>query len=352
MAGRTFACLAVLAALAAAVFEAPAWMVRTYGSSVYPAVQARVTTWSNLTSWPLFDLAWMSLVLGLLWATGVAVRDAWRFRRLRRVARVAGAMMVAAALLYLWFLGAWGYNYRRPGVESALAGFDRRRATPEAVRALAERAVGEANRLHPEAHAAGFPALDHTPVTLLAALHAVERELGRDRATVPARPKRPLTAPYMRAVGVSGMLAPLFLETYLNPDLTGPERPAVLAHEWAHLSGFASEEDASFVGLIASLRADAPSRYSGWLFLVSETASALQPSARQEVLTDLVDGPRRDLAAIRARLESRVPWLDRASWVAYDRAIKSQGAESGVAGYGRVIELLLGSGVLDREGAS
>ncbi|MCC7240910.1 MAG: hypothetical protein IT180_03210, partial [Acidobacteria bacterium] len=46
----------------------------------------------------------------------------------------------------------------------------------------------------------------------------------------------------------------------------------------------------------------------------------------------------------------RVPWLDRASWVAYDRALKSQGAESGVAGYGRVIQLLLGSGALEREG--
>lgn len=42
------------------------------------------------------------------------------------------------------------------------------------------------------------------------------------------------------------------------------------------------------------------------------------------------------------RLRSRVAWLDRASWVAYDRAIKSQEAEESVAGYGRVIDLLLG----------
>ena len=41
---------------------------------------------------------------------------------------------------------------------------------------------------------------------------------------------------------------------------------------------------------------------------------------------------------------------DRASWVAYDRAIKSQGATEGVAGYGRVIDLVLGSDILADEG--
>jgi hypothetical protein len=147
------------------------------------------------------------------------------------------------------------------------------------------------------------------------------------------------------------MLAPFFLETYLNPDLTGPERPYVLAHEWAHLSGFAPEEDASFVGVLTALGADLPSQYSAWLFLVSEAAGRLQPVTRQLVVAALGPGPRADLDEIARRQASRVPWLDRASWVAYDRAIKSQGAEAGVAGYGRVIELLLGSGRLQRKAA-
>jgi hypothetical protein len=219
--------------------------------------------------------------------------------------------------------------------------------TPAAVRALAERAVVEANRLHAPAHARGFPAIDAVPASLANALHQVEREMGRPTPTVFATPKRPLTAPYMRAVGVSGMLAPLFLETYLNPDLTGPERPYVLAHEWAHLSGFAPEEDASFVGVLAALDADVASQYSAWLFLVFEAARQLQPATRDLVLANLAEGPRRDQRDIEARLRSRVPWLDRASWVAYDRAIKSQGADAGVAGYGRVVQLLLGSGALD-----
>jgi hypothetical protein len=337
------------AALAAALIEAPARAIRWYGEWFYPRLQATLTPISNRTPLPLFDIIWIGIVLGVIVMLWLAVRRAWRRRSLRVLGSPLLIVATMAASLYLWFALAWGYNYRRPGVESALPRFNAARVTPEALRALAARAVLRSNVLHAGAHAQGFPAAHDVPAALLQALHTVERGLGRATPTIPSVPKRPLTAPYMRAVGVSGMLAPLMLETYLNPDLTGPERPYVLAHEWAHLSGFAPEEDASFVGAVAALNADVPSQYSAWLSLVSDAAMRLPVPARQEVLAPLGTGPRRDLEAIAERLRDRVAWLDRASWVAYDRAIKSQGAHAGVAGYGRVIELLLGSGVLDGE---
>jgi Protein of unknown function (DUF3810) len=340
----------VVAAIAVAVVEAPERAVRLYGEWFYPRLQATLTPISNGTSLPLFDLAWLGIVLAVVVMLWLAVQRAWRARDVRVLVATLVTIVTIAAGTYLWFVLAWGYNYRRPAVEGALPGFTPARVTPEAVRALAEHAVLRANELYAAAHGQGFPAASDVPVALLDSLHAVERSLGRRSPTRPSVPKRPLTAPYMRAVGVSGMLAPLMLETYLNPDLTAPERPYVLAHEWAHLSGFAPEEDASFVGVLAALRADVPAQYSAWLFLVSEAAMRLPVATRREVLAPLGEGPRRDLDAIAERLRDRVPWLDRASWVAYDRAIKSQGAESGVAGYGRVIELLLGSGALDGEG--
>lgn len=340
----------VVAAIGAAVAGPPAAAVRLYGERVYPGLQAVITPLSNRVPVPLFDAMLVLVIVIGVWAIGRALRRSWRTRSIRPIVRTGGATLVIAAGFYLWFLAFWGYNYRRDGVEAALPGYHADRSTPAQVRKLAELAVARANALHAEAHRAGFPSLDAAPAPLLESLHDVERRLGRARPTVPSQPKRPWTAPYMRAVGVSGMLAPLFLETYLNPDLTGPERPYVLAHEWAHLSGYAPEEDASFVGLLAALNADPASQYSAWLFLVSEAAMRLHPVTRDLVLANLEDGPRADLREIAERLRSRVPWLDRASWVAYDHAIKSQGAEEGVAGYGRVIDLLLGSGVLADKG--
>ena len=143
------------------------------------------------------------------------------------------------------------------------------------------------------------------------------------------------------------MLAPFFLETLLNPDLTGPERPYVLAHEWAHLSGFAPESDAGFVGILAALRA-------GPAVAIQRLARHWFPRPRascrrrrgRSVLKELAAGPRSDQAAINARLRALVPQVERVAWATYDRALKSQGVVEGVESYSRVVQLLLGTDAL------
>ena len=206
------------------------------------------------------------------------------------------------AVVYLWFLAAWGLNYARPSLESQLA-FDASRITPDAVRALAEHAVDRANHTHAAGHAAGFPAISDAPQSLIDALHQVEREFGRPRPTVVATPKWSIFTPFYRASSVSGQLAPFFLETLLNPDLTGPERPAVLAHEWAHLSGYAPESDASFVGLLAVLRPGRRREYSGVARpRRRKRSNQLQPVTQRLVLAE-TRAP--DRAPIRPRSRER-----------------------------------------------
>jgi hypothetical protein len=224
--------------------------------------------------------------------------------------------------------------------------YDASRITPEAVRALAEYSIDRANETHAAGHAAGFPSINASPQALVDALHQVEKELGRPRPTVIATPKWSVLSPFYRASGVSGQLGPFFLETLLNPDLTGPERPAVLAHEWAHLSGYAPESDASFVGLLAALRAGPAAEYSAWLDLVSESVNQLQPVTQRLVLQKLAQGPRDDQAAIRERLKALVRPVEQVAWSSYDRMLKSQGVEEGVKSYSRVIQLLIGTEAL------
>jgi hypothetical protein len=156
-----------------------------------------------------------------------------------------------------------------------------------------------------------------------------------------------MLSPFFRASGTDGMHAPFLLETLLNPDLTPPERPAVLAHEWAHLAGYAPEDDASFVGLVAAMRADSAGRYSAWLTLMFEAVNQLPRSDRGRVLSGLAAGPRQDQQAIVLRLQSRVETVQRASWETYDRYLKSQGVTEGVRSYSRVVQLLIGSGAID-----
>ena len=319
---------------------------RYYSRWLYPILQANLTSLSNRSPIALFDVAFIAFILIALGIWTWSIRLARKKQMIRSLWRGFVATLTLLAVVYLWFLASWGLNYARPPLESTMK-YDAARVTPEAVRALAEYSIDRANRTHAAGHAAGFPAIGDSPQPLIDALHQVERELGRPRPTVVATPKWSLVSPYYRAAGVSGQLAPFFLETLLNPDLTGPERPAVLAHEWAHLAGYAPESDASFVGLLAVLRSGAAGEYSGWLDIAMEAVNQLQPVTQKIVLQKLESGPRSDQAEIYKRvMRTRVEAVDRAAWTAYDQLLKSQGVEEGIKNYSRVIQLLIGTDAL------
>jgi hypothetical protein len=335
-----------LAAVLALAPLPPSLVERYYADWFYPALQARLTPWSNLSGVALFDILIACFGVGLLVAWIRWTRRVVRDRTPRPLLRGLVVTITAAAIGVLWFQAAWGLNYARDPLEQAI-GYDASRVTPEALRSLADRATLEVNRTHAAGHASGFSAAEAMPAALVTAIHAVERRFGRPHATVPSRPKRTLLAWFFRWSGTDGLHAPFLLETLLNPDLTPPERPAVLAHEWAHLSGYASEDDASFVGLLAALRADPGSRYSAWLALFHHAVSQLPLPQQRELVARLHDGPRADRRAIAARLEARVDVVARASWETYDRYLRAQGVAEGVESYSRVVNLMIGSGALE-----
>ena len=337
----------VIAAGAAALLPLDADRVeRYYADWLYPHVQASLTSWANTTRFALFDVLIALLAGGLVIAWARWLHAARTKRSLGLLGIGLWRTLVFAAVLYLWFALAWGFNYARPPLENTI-GYDASRVTVAALRRLAERATTQVNDTYSEAHRLGFPQIGHVPPSLVTALHSVEQQLGRPRGTVPGRPKSTAFAHFFRASGVDGMHAPFFLETLLNPDLTPAERPAVLAHEWAHMSGYAPEAEASFVGLLAALRADVPSRYSAWLSLFDHTVGQLPREEQRRFVDRLAPGPQADRRAIIDRLQARVEVVARASWETYDQYLKSQGVEEGVESYSRVVQLLLGSGAIE-----
>ena len=307
---------------------------------LYPSLQAVTTTVSNLLGIALFDVILLALVVAvfLIWVR--AARATRRDASVRPLLRAVGTTVVLAAGVYLWFLVAWGLNYARTPLEVRL---DLREmpVTTEDVRALAMQAATVANETHQAAHTAGFPEARARPATLVEALAAIDREQGRVRPTVVGRPKHTALAWFFQAAGVDGMLAPFALETLVNTALTPPERPFVLAHEWAHLSGHADGADANFIAWLVTTRADVASLYSGWLFVAIDAAGQLPVDTREEVLAALGPGPRDDLVAIAARQATRVEFVQRASWDVYDGYLKAQGVDDGVRSYSRGIALIV-----------
>jgi hypothetical protein len=237
-----------------------------------------------------------------------------------------------ATAVYLAFLAAWGLNYRRVPLAEKVV-FDETRITPAAHAALGDRNVATLNAEYARAHQRPLD-LDG----LRGAFQDAHRALGGS-PIVTGVPKRTLLGWYFHKASIAGMTDPFLLETLLAPDLLDVELPFVIAHEWAHLAGYADESEANYVAYLACQRGDAGARYSAALMLIGYA-----PGTR--ALKDSLElGPKIDLYAIQHRYARTSGVLRFAARESYDRYLKANRVEKGIESYDAVLQLILGTPV-------
>lgn len=321
-------------AVAAAVLPLPAAAIeRWYARGLYPPWQRAATAVSNLLPVALLDIAVALLIAaGLVGAVRMVRRRGWR----RAVPAIAWRAAVTAAAVYLAFLACWGLNYRRVPLEAKVV-FDAAQITREGLRGQAVASVAALN--------AGYQPSRQgwDPQRLASAFDAAQAALGATRTARPGRRKWSALGWYFRWAAIDGMTDPFFLEIILNPDVLPLEQPFVIAHEWAHLAGYADESEANFVAFLTCVRGDPAAQYSGWLALYGHLMAALPRDDRQSVGGGLADGPREDLQAIARRLQRSAPVVRRAARDAYDTYLKANRVERGIASYDAVVRLVLGT---------
>ena len=324
----------VLAAAAALTPVPPPLVERYYSRGFYAHLQPVVTLMSSAVPVAMLDIAaGLFVVLSLL-----LVARRWRRAGVRHAIRGAAAgALVLSAVAYLWFLLFWGLNYRRVPLTERLA-YDPSRVNPSAAVEAARAAVRRVNE-----SASSFG--DQAPLeeALTDAFAEVESLLGSGFHARVARPKHSLLTWYFRRASIDGMTNPFFLEIILNPDLLPAEQPFTLAHEWAHLAGYAEESDANFVAWLTCIRADGAVKYSGWLQAYLYLSNAVPRNERRSLRDALHQRARDDLAAIDRRLARANPVVSSAARQAYDSYLRANRVEDGVASYGRVVRLMLGT---------
>ena len=306
---------------------------RWYSTGIFPIIQRLLTPVSNLVPFAIFDALWIGAVAAAVVVVRRRIRaSGWA----RGTPQAAGAVLRAAAVTYLAFLATWGLNYRRvPLIEKVV--FDPDRVTPEASMGLGDWSVAELNARYADAHAAPM-SLD----ALERAFDDVQRVLG-GRPIVFGRPKQTLLGWYFHKAAVAGMTDPFLLETLIAPDLIDAERPFVIAHEWAHLAGYADESEANFIAYLACRRGEPAARYSAALMMLGY-AGARRP------LRDALDiGPKIDLIAIQTRYARTSGPLRFAAREGYDKYLKANRVAKGVESYDAVVQLILGA-VFDSQG--
>jgi Protein of unknown function (DUF3810) len=341
----------ITAALLIALFPLPAALVeRYYSNGIYPVLRAPVAWATSRVPFAIVDLLIVALALGVPAWWIVRIIKAGRGRRWRTAGRMLFNTITITAVAFLTFQLLWGLNYSRRPLAAKLD-YDEERLTAEASKQMKRVAVERLNAVYAEARAA-WPDESEWRPRLHSSFNEVLTQLGNSGGVVAAAPKKSLLDAYLIASGVEGFMNPFGYEVILESEILPFEKPFLLAHEWAHLAGFANESEASFVGLLACLRSDAAAlNYSGLLALYQHTPWPVSGTAEDISESLKVDPPPRlsaevleDLKAIRERAaRHRNNFLSRAQWAVYDGFLKANRVRAGIGSYGMVIRLVLGT---------
>ncbi len=302
----------------------------------YAVVQPVVSRTAAVLPLPALDLWLGGAGLALGWLA-VSYRRRWRLVPMLRAAAAT------AAAGWLSFLLLWGWHYQVPTIEARL---DIAPAELSAARgeAFAQAAVLRLNALHEAAHGKGWPDRAALPGVLGPHLARVLPALGVSRLPALVPPRWTLLDRYFRWAGIDGMTNPFGLEVLLNSRVLPFELPALAAHEYAHLAGFADESDASVVAWLACGNGGDDLQYSGALAVLPHLLGGLPPERQRRVRELIGTGPRRDLEAIGARLAEQQPWVHAVAWQTYDGFLKANRVDEGVARYDAVARVLVAAG--------
>jgi hypothetical protein len=265
-----------------------------------------------------------------------------RARRRRSLAYAASRVVIVAAALAIWFQLAWGLNYRRVPVGESL-GLDAAPADAAALERFALAAADAARASAGDLDRSGGHAPSRVMAELAPAFARVQAKLGLPFGARPGRAKRSLFDPYFRWAAIDGLTNPLVPETMIVSTLTPAEVHATVAHEWAHLAGYASENEASFVAWLMCLEAGGAARYSGHVFALLKAAGA-SPGKGGQWLRRAGPVVTADIGAMHERYLGSSPVVRRAASATYDQFLRANRVESGIRSYDEVLQLMLASG--------
>jgi hypothetical protein len=267
---------------------------------------------------------------------------AWR-RRL-----VIGVLTFAAGLAISSFYGFWGLAYGYPPLGPRLAP-----AVAPAAAEFAELAEKSA-LLVARASARGIP-FGGPEAEVLARIDAgLLAGFLRLPETLEASPVRTLRFGPIKASRVSSALSWLQLSGYylpwtgeaqLNVEMPRSLWPRVAAHEKAHQRGFARENEATVIGVLACLSSPDPVvRYSGALGLFASFDRDLggaDPSVRRRAWASLPPLAVEDLRQEAAFWKVHAGFAGALSEKANDAYLKAQGIRSGVGSYSETTGLFV-----------
>ena len=326
----------------------PEWVERNYSQGLYPKLQSGLSWTSALVTIPIGQLIYYALVLALtIWILKRIIAlvkkriTIWRFL----LVFVKNGLF-AFSLFYFLFNLTWGLNYHRMKVPE-ITGIDTTEITTDELIALSDTLANRCNALRKH-----FPADEELPVDksdilnkAMNGFRLASEQYEFIQYQVPSV-KQVWVPKIMSSFRIGGIYFMFTGEANVNMDPPNFLVPATTCHEMAHQSGFASEDEANFVGYLATqFNPDMSFQYSGNLMAFRYSMRSLYQSdstAYLSIVENLSEDVKNDLRKNREYWSSFYNPIDPLSDAIYDLFLKANDQKAGIKSYSLVTSLLVG----------
>ncbi|MGL6105971.1 DUF3810 domain-containing protein [Romboutsia sp.] len=160
-----------------------------------------------------------------------------------------------------------------------------------------------------------------------------------------AKPKYVLSSNLMCYTGILGIYFPFTGEANVNVAVPDVYISSTVLHEMAHQRGFGSEDEANFIGYLASINhPDIDFQYSGYILALKHTARALASVDYDSYLNlseNISSQVSHDLKYNSEFWKKYEGKIEEVSDKFNDSYLKSNGVKEGTASYGKIVDLLL-----------
>ncbi|MDO4230035.1 MAG: DUF3810 domain-containing protein [Capnocytophaga sp.] len=245
------------------------------------------------------------------------------------------------------FFVLWGFNYFRKPLSETLQ-IDTSYTEEELFKAT-QLFVNEANTLHKSLATTDSSQVDftlsHKEIYDIAfKCYPLEKKLITDFPSVKSV-KSSLYSTFLTYMGYSGYLNPFTNEAQVNGKMIGYAVPVTACHEIAHQMGYAAENEANYLGYLATQKSENQYfKYSASLFalryLLNETHK-VNPEKYQEFTSQIRKGIFKNYKEVREfwqQYENKAEPIFKAS---YDAFLKANKQQQGIQSYNFVVGLLI-----------
>jgi hypothetical protein len=319
----------------------PRWIEAYYSSNIYPKMYAFSQFLWHSFSFSIGDLLYVAMGI-------------WLISRIRFLNKLKTWLDIGVfcAVVYFVFHLQWGLNYHRLPLKDQLnlsSGY-----TTESLQEVTEKFVNKTNLLHQRIVESDSLAvvIPYSNKQIFEMSQQAVQTLNPDWIDVTyshANVKTSLFSTGLSYMGYGGYLNPLTLEAQVNGKTPAFSKPTTSCHEIAHQLGFAAENEANFIGILACLGFDdVYFQYTGAALSVRYLLRELykrNPESATLLSNKLAVGVKKNYKELASFWKGYENPLEPYFKKSFDAYLKANDQKAGIQSYNLVVDLLVNFGI-------